>query len=229
MCARSSKLRRMMTRSSATCKSPSAITNSRPRWPHRAPAPTGAPLPRGHPSKPARPSARRILRGRWNTCARIWLVPYRSPRRGGVRAGHGASGSAEEILASVWDALNPMAAFERASDAVGRGNQKVFQEIGFEFARFLSTCASDAAFDADKIARFCSGLRPGDPPDGQRYLRQAFGRYYQAFFEPDAQARAELCCWPTSRSDFTSRRACSPKSPRRSMRHLSTPSNSRRA
>ncbi len=104
----------------------------------------------------------------------------------------GARGNTEEIQASVWDVLNPTAALDRASDAVSRGNTKVFEEIGFEFARFLSTCASDTLFDADKIARFCDALQPGDPPAGQRYLRQAFSRYYQSFFEPNAQARAEL-------------------------------------
>jgi hypothetical protein len=104
----------------------------------------------------------------------------------------GARGSAEEIQRSVWDALNPAAALDRASDAVGRGNKKVFEEIGFEFTRFLSACLSDATFDADKIAHFCDELRPGDPPGGQRYLRHAFACYYRSFFEPDAKARAEL-------------------------------------
>ena len=104
----------------------------------------------------------------------------------------GASGNAEEIQESVWDALNPAAAFDRASEAVGRGNKKVFEEIGFEFARFLSACLSDTTFDEEKIAHFCAQLQPGEPPDGQRYLRQAFTRYYQSFFEPEAKARAEL-------------------------------------
>jgi hypothetical protein len=53
-------------------------------------------------------------------------------------------------------------------------------------------CLHDPAFDAKKIARFCQDLRPGEPPDGQQYLRQAFIRYYQAFFESDAKTRAEL-------------------------------------
>jgi hypothetical protein len=35
-------------------------------------------------------------------------------------------------------------------------------------------------------------LRPGEPPDGQRYLRQAFRRYYQAHFEADVRTKAEL-------------------------------------
>ena len=69
---------------------------------------------------------------------------------------------------------------------------KVFAEIGAEFARFYAACLDDDFYNSDKIERFCSELRPGDPPDGQRYLRQAFQRYYQALFEPDSKARIEL-------------------------------------
>ena len=104
----------------------------------------------------------------------------------------GTKRGAEEIQESIWDVLNPASAIDRASDAVGRGNHKVFAEIGHEFARFFSTCLHDTSFDAGKIARFCDELRSGDPPDGQRYLRQAFTRYYQSLFESDAKARAEL-------------------------------------
>ena len=35
----------------------------------------------------------------------------------------------------------PFDAFERASDAVARGNLKVFEEIGLQFARYLHECA----------------------------------------------------------------------------------------
>ena len=28
-----------------------------------------------------------------------------------------------------------------------------------------------------EVGRFLDGLTPGDPPDGQRYLSQAFARY----------------------------------------------------
>jgi hypothetical protein len=86
----------------------------------------------------------------------------------------------------------PLAALDRASAAVGRGNKKVFEEIGREFARFFSTCLRDETFDAHKIASFCAELRPGDPPEGQRYLRQAFMGYYRSFFERDPKPRAEL-------------------------------------
>lgn len=93
---------------------------------------------------------------------------------------------------NVLDALNPFAAIERVSQSVARGNQKVFAEIGREFARFIAQCLSDATFDELHIAQFCAGLREGDPPDGQRYLRQAFTRCYRALFVPGKKARTEL-------------------------------------
>jgi hypothetical protein len=72
----------------------------------------------------------------------------------------------------------PFDAFERASDAVARGNLKVFEEIGLQFARYLH----DRPLD----------LRPGDPPDGQRLLSQAFARYERLRVERDPKRRAEL-------------------------------------
>jgi hypothetical protein len=72
----------------------------------------------------------------------------------------------------------PFDAVERASAAVARGNLKVFEEIGLEFARYL---------EGDDLE-----LRPGDPPEGQRYLRQAFEHYDAAQVEQDPKRRAEL-------------------------------------
>jgi hypothetical protein len=85
----------------------------------------------------------------------------------------------------------PFDAFERTSAAVARGNLKVFEEIGREFARYLQACSGPAP-DPAAFAAFLDGLRPGDPPDGQQYLRQAFTRYHQQISEPDAARRAEL-------------------------------------
>ncbi len=97
--------------------------------------------------------------------------------------------SAKRGLKRVPDAMRqallPDCAFERASDAVARGNRKVFEEIGREFARFL-------ALPPTELATFPESLRPGDPPEGQEYLRQAFTAYTAAFHESDPKARAEL-------------------------------------
>jgi hypothetical protein len=105
-----------------------------------------------------------------------------------LSAGHDVAG----VRLALLQALNPQAAFERAADAVARGNKKVFEEIGREFARFLAAVRGDGASDAERIARFLDGLRPGEPPDGQRLLVEAFTAYGQARLEDDPQARAEL-------------------------------------
>ena len=105
----------------------------------------------------------------------------------GVQAGVQAMPSFDPAAGSV----NLTSAVERASDAVARGNRKVFAEIGFEFARFYADCFSGGMPDPQSIARFCEGLRPGDPPDGQDYLRRAFRHYTAALVEPDVKARAE--------------------------------------
>ena len=77
----------------------------------------------------------------------------------------------------------PFDAVERSSTAVARGNLKVFEEIGLEFARYL---------EGGDFERFLGGLRPGDPPDGQRYLRRAFEHYERSRGERDPKRRAEL-------------------------------------
>ena len=104
----------------------------------------------------------------------------------------GARLKIEELMKVLWKAYDPQAVFERSSDAVARGNLKVFAEIGREFARFNATCLDDPAYDAEKIARFCEELRPGEPPDGQGYLRSAFEHYYRALFEVIEKSRTEL-------------------------------------
>lgn len=104
----------------------------------------------------------------------------------------GSNRTQTEIQETLAEVLNPLAAFDRASAAVGRGNKKVYEEIGREFARFVATCLGDTTFTPDNLQLFLSGLRDGEPPDGQAYLREAFTCYYHALFEPNAKTRAEL-------------------------------------
>jgi hypothetical protein len=65
----------------------------------------------------------------------------------------------------------PFDAFRRASDAVARGNLKVFEEIGLEFARWLAG---------------------GDPPRDPPLLQKAFARYQQASGDPELIVLANL-------------------------------------
>jgi len=104
----------------------------------------------------------------------------------------GAKSNLDEIMAAIWESLNLPKAIDRTSQAVGTGNNKVFAEIGREFARFNATCLDDSAQNSEKILDFCAGLLPGDPPDGQAYLRQAFFYLYTALFEMDDCRRAQL-------------------------------------
>jgi len=104
----------------------------------------------------------------------------------------GANTPVGESLASVWTVADPAAALDRASAAVARGNLRVFAEIGREFARFDVECGPDSTVDADTVVRFVERLAPGEPPDGQRYLRQAFAHYHRARFEVDPKTRAQL-------------------------------------
>lgn len=104
----------------------------------------------------------------------------------------GADATPGALLASVWAVVDPAAALARASDAVARGNLRVFDEIGREFARFEAECGPAQAADSGALVRFVERLRPGDPPDGQGLLRNAFGCYHRARFEADPVRRAQL-------------------------------------
>jgi hypothetical protein len=106
--------------------------------------------------------------------------------------GLGADRSLEQLQRLSVKALDLSSAVERTSQAVGRGNLKVFREIGHEFARFFEVCPSAAHPDTENLARFCSELLPGPPPDGQEYLQHAFTHLHQALYEPSPQRRTEL-------------------------------------
>jgi hypothetical protein len=127
---------------------------------------------------------RRLAEGRWvmDPIAALWR---RLLRRGFFKR--------ETRIGRLTHELHtPFDAFERASDAVARGNLKVFEEIGLLFAAYLHDCSPDAPADAPEAERFLAGLRPGDPPEGQHLLSQAFARYQTARVESDPKRRAEL-------------------------------------
>ena len=87
---------------------------------------------------------------------------------------------------------SPFDAFERASDAVARGNLKVFAEIGREFASYIHACPPGAGVESEEFQAFLGGLRPGDPPQGQDLLRQAFTNYQRQSLVTGGEALAQL-------------------------------------
>ena len=97
---------------------------------------------------------------------------------------------ADEILRALREACAPLLITARVADAVARGNKKVFEEIGREFARFLQAGAPGAREPA-ALETFCAGLRAGEPPDGQRLLVAAFRNYHRACSSTDQKGRAE--------------------------------------
>lgn len=110
--------------------------------------------------------ARRPLLGTWRFLLRRGLFRPQSRLGRIVRAIH-----------------SPFDAFERASEAVAIGNRKVFEEIGYEFARYL---------EAPDLDAFVEALAPGPPPDGQDWLRRAFAHYHAARTETRPGRRAQL-------------------------------------
>jgi hypothetical protein len=127
---------------------------------------------------------RRLGKGRWllHPIATLW---HRLLRHGLFQPGTRLGRLTAELH-------TPFDAFERASDSVARGNLKVFQEIGLEFARYLHECPADGPADPDAFLRFRDRLLPGDPPDGQRYLGEAFALYERRRLERDLKVRVEL-------------------------------------
>ena len=88
--------------------------------------------------------------------------------------------------------LNPDSAFEHSAHAVATGNRIVFSEIGGEFARFLSIFKDEKDFTEENISKFCSAFKPGNPPDGQQMLKDAFTSYFEARKRSDGKAKAEM-------------------------------------
>jgi hypothetical protein len=88
--------------------------------------------------------------------------------------------------------LNPDSAFDHSAQAVAEGNKKVFAEIGGEFARFLSNFRNEIDFTEENISKFCSAFKPGNPPDGQQMLKDAFISYFEARKQTNEKLKEEM-------------------------------------
>lgn len=98
----------------------------------------------------------------------------------------------KSVSGFILKVINPDAVFEHSAHAVAEGNKKVFAEIGGEFARFLSVFQNELDFTDENITEFCSAFKPGNPPEGQQLLKDAFTSYFEARTESDPKLKAEM-------------------------------------
>lgn len=96
-----------------------------------------------------------------------------------------------DLVSAVTARLGSFGPVRRAADAVGAGNQKVFGEIAFEFARFLTQFSALHSIDDDALDAFTATLPDAHLPDDEAYLRQAFRAYRRLAMTTDPQERAE--------------------------------------
>ncbi|RKH35527.1 hypothetical protein D7Y13_34175 [Corallococcus praedator] len=107
----------------------------------------------------------------------------------------GALSKADDLLRKLGLPALPLGAIAKAgtdalnatSQAVAGGNHFVFNDVGFEFARFVEAFQGDTGYDAAKVERFAASI-PADKP----LLREAFSHYAEAMFEKDPNKKAEL-------------------------------------
>ena len=96
------------------------------------------------------------------------------------------------IIDSIVQVINVDDIFDASAEAVATGNKKVFEEIGKEFASFLLVFRGENDFTQENINKYCAVLKPGDPPDGQNLLRDAFTAYFESKFISDSKTRTEV-------------------------------------
>ncbi len=97
-----------------------------------------------------------------------------------------------DLLQTVVDAVSGLGPLRRSGDAVGRGNRKVFAEIGLQFSRWLTMFPEVRDISDHEMATFSESLASGPPPDGQDLLKQAFANYRAAARVADETEKAQF-------------------------------------
>ncbi|HSJ23922.1 MAG TPA: hypothetical protein VK929_04495 [Longimicrobiales bacterium] len=123
--------------------------------------------------------------------ARVEAAPELRPLVDGVISaarGTVAATTATGVLSAVARAVEYEGVIDRAADAVAVGNRKVFAEIGASFASFLEASATS---EPGAMQAFLDNLAPGEPPEGQGMLREAFAAYVAGAAAAEAE-RAQL-------------------------------------
>ena len=91
-----------------------------------------------------------------------------------------AEDGALDLLQVMVDAVDELGPLKRSSEAVGRGNRKVFEEIALQFSRWLTAFPDIHQISDADLESFSRQLTTGPAPEGQDLLKQAFTNYRNA-------------------------------------------------
>jgi len=95
-----------------------------------------------------------------------------------------------DLAQLIIDQLAVAGPLRRSSEAVARGNKRVFEEIGLVFARLLASQEPLAALPDARIDACCGGL-PVEPGVGPERLKQALRCYRSAAGAPPGPVRSQ--------------------------------------
>ena len=97
-----------------------------------------------------------------------------------------------DLLQIVVDAVDELGPLKRSSEAVGRGNRKVFEEIALQFSRWLTAFPDIQQISDAGLESFSQQLIAGPAPEGQDLLKQAFTNYRNAARTANAGEKIQL-------------------------------------
>jgi hypothetical protein len=103
----------------------------------------------------------------------------------------GARADVAVVRAAIRRRLGLDDALRRSSEAVSRGNIKVFTEIGRDLSRFLRFVEANGPLDESAVVLFVETMPPGEPPEGKGLLRDAILHLHRSMFDHEADLAAQ--------------------------------------
>jgi hypothetical protein len=103
----------------------------------------------------------------------------------------GARADVAVVRAAIRRRLGLDDALRRSSEAVSRGNIKVFTEIGRDLSRFLRFVEANGPLDGSAVVLFVETMPPGEPPEGKGLLRDAILHLHRSMFDHEADLAAQ--------------------------------------
>ena len=103
----------------------------------------------------------------------------------------GARADVAVVRAAIRRRLGLDDALRRSSEAVSRGNIKVFTEIGRDLSRFLRFVEANTPLDESAVVLFVETMPPGEPPEGKGLLRDAILHLHRSMFDHEADLAAQ--------------------------------------